>query len=295
VPNEWLDARFHAKLKISNLTIMDSLIRLGLKGLKLLFGVCIVIGLFFLIVTVAIISVPFFATEHYEADERPSSMFRVVLETYDESLGQSRFHCERWEDFQQMRRNEYHEYVSKTELTCGESTSVYETVYSAELSLPEGSCTNISSDFRVENTADNTQVVKLKMAQEAYRGNHRYRVVNQTVIPLNSCTFMSSGICVSIFFVSLILLPTIVILFRYFKKRFGNLFATGLAFTLVGLCALNYAVFNLRMGLDRFSDNSQNFIAASWFALMAAVVFFLGALVCLWIRKKNKLPDGAPV
>jgi len=205
---------------------MDSIIRLGLKALKLLFGVCIVIGLFFLIATVAIISVPLFTTEHYEADESPSTMFSVVLETYDESLGQSRFHCARWEDFQQMQRNEYHEYVSKTESTCGESTSYFETLYSAELSVSKGSCGNISSDFRVEYADDNTQVVKLNMAQEAYRGHNSYRVVNNSVIPIDSCTLMSAGICISIFFVCIVLLPTITLIFRYCNKRFGKLIAT---------------------------------------------------------------------
>jgi hypothetical protein len=273
---------------------MDSLIRLGLKALKLLFGVCIVIGLFFLIVTVAMISVPFFTTDHYEADESPSAMFRVVLETYDESLEQSRFHCARWEDFQQMQRNEYHEYVSRTESTCGESTSYFETVYSVELSLPEGSCANISSDFRVEYADDNTQVVKLNMAQEAYRGHNSYRVENSSVIPLNSCTLMSAGICISIFFVSIVLLPTIILIFRYCNKRFGKLVATGIAFFLFGVCALNYAVFNHWMGLDRFSDKSQNLIATSRFALGAAAVFILCALVCFWIRKMKKMPDGVP-
>ena len=273
---------------------MDSLIRIGLKTLKSLFGVCIVIGLFFIILTIAITSVPFFTTEHYQADESPSTMFRVVLETYDESLGQSRFHCARWDEFKQMQRNEYHEYVSRTESTCGECTSYFETVFSAELSLSEGSCANISSNFRMEYADDHTQVVKLDLNREAYRGHNSYRVENQSVIPLNSCTFMSAGICVGIFFVSIVLLPTIVLIFRFFNKRFGKLIATGFAFALVGLGALNYAVFNHRMSLGRFSDNSQNFIATSWLALVAAVVFFLCAVVCIWIRKKKEMVSNAP-
>jgi hypothetical protein len=278
----------------SYLKTMDSLIQLGFKALKLLLGVCIVIGLFFLIVIIGIISVPFFTTEHYEADESPSTMFRVVLETYDESLGQSRFHCARWEDFQQMQRNEYHEYVSRTESTCGESTSYFETVYNAELSLPEGSCANISSDFRVEYADDNTQVVILIAAQEAYRGQNSYRVENQSVIPLNSCTLMSSGICISIFFVSIILLPTIIFIFRFCNKRFGKLIATGFGFILVGLCALNYAVFNQWMRLSRISDNSQEYIFAGRIALMVAVALFFCALACLWIQKKKGMVSNAP-
>jgi len=274
---------------------MENLFQLGFNVLKLLFKVCTVIGLFFLVLSMAIISVPFFTTEHYAADESPLSMFRVVLETYDESFGQSRFHCARWDEFQQMQRNEYHEYVGRTESTCGESTSYFETVYSAELSSSEGSCTNISSNFRVEYADDHTQVIILKMSQEAYRGHNSYRVANQRVTPLNSCTLMSSGICVGIVFVSIILLPTIVLIFRFCNKRFGKLITTGLAFFLVGLCALNYAQFTHWMSLDGFSDNSQHFIATSRIALGAAAVFFLCALICIWIRKKKKMPDSVPV
>ena len=273
---------------------MDGLIRIGLNALKLMFGVCIVIGLFFFIVSVAIISVPLFTTEHYEADQTPSSMFRVVLETYDESLAQSRFLCARWEDFQQMQRNEYQEYVSRTELTCGGKPSYIETVYSAELSLSEGYCSNISSDFRVEYADDDTQAVKLNLTQEAYRGYHRYRVDNQTVMPLSSCSLMSSGICVSIGFVSIILLPTIVLMFRYCNKKFGKLIAAGLAFFLGGLCALNFAAFNHRMSLDGISEKSQYFISRGRFSLMAAAILFAGALVCVWIQQKKGMGRCAP-
>ena len=251
-------------------------------------------GLFFLIIATAIISVPFFTSKHYEADESPPTIFRVVLETYDEAQEQSRFQCVRWEDFQQMQRNDYHEYVSRTKSTCGESTSYFETVYNADLSVSEGACTNISSDFRVEYADNNTQVVKLNVAREAYRGQNSYRLENHTVIPLYSCTFMSAGICISIFLVSIILLPTIFLIFRFCNKRFGKLIATGFAFILVGLCALNYAVFNHWMSLDRFSDKSQNLIATSIYALMVALFLFACGLVCLWIQKKKRLLNGAP-
>jgi len=273
---------------------MDSLIRLGLKTLKLLFGVCIVIGLFFLIVAIAITSVPYFTAEHYEADESPSTMFSVVLETYDESLGQSRFHCARWEDFQQMQRNNSNEYIETTKLTCRDSTSYFETVYSTDLSSTEGPCTDISGDFKVEYVDDNTKIVRLNLSHEAMRWQNSYRLENHSIIPLSSCTVMSSGICVSIFFVSIFLLPTITLIFRYCNKRFGKLFATGFALILAGLFALNYAIFSRRMSLDGVSDNPQDFIAVSNLSSMVAVGFFFCALICSWIRKKKSLPDNVP-
>ena len=268
--------------------------RMCIKILKFLSGFGIATGLFLLLVGTGIISVPVFTTEHYKAHDSPTINFRVVLETYDEAHEQSQFHCIRWDDFQQMQRNDYNEYVSRTKSPREESTVYFETVYYAALSLSEGSCVNTSSDFKVEYLEDNTQIVRLNLAQEAFKWRNSYRVENHTVIPLYSCTFMSAGICISIFLVSIILLPMIILFFRFCKKNFGRPIATGFAFVLVGVCAFIYAAVNWWMSLDDFFENSQSYIFASKYALGVAVVFFLSFLVCIWLQKKKRIAGGAP-
>lgn len=264
------------------------------KLVKLLFGIAAVFCLFILFMVTAMASVPYLTSKHYKNNESPSYVFKVVLESFDPSLNQLQFECVGWDDFEKMQplTENQNVYLSREEYTCQGSISVFEREYTTHLSVPEGSCANISSDFIVQNVDAHTQMVRLRWAQEASKVRNSYRVDNHTVIPLYSCKFMSAGICVIIFLVSVIALPITVIFFRFCHKKYGKLISTGLALILVGLSTLNFALFNHRMSLDPLAENPEVFIFRNKTALIVSCIIFACAGVSFWIHKKKRIPTG---
>ena len=59
--------------------------------LKFLTGIFVVFILFIFFMLTAMTSVPYFTSKHYENNESPSYIFRVVLEHFEPSLNQSQF------------------------------------------------------------------------------------------------------------------------------------------------------------------------------------------------------------
>lgn len=252
--------------------------------LNFLFRAFTVIGLFLLIITNSIFSVPSITAEHYGPNDSPSSIFRVVLELYDNSREQSRFICISWDDFQLLDHNEQNEYVGGTISIPADSSSGYIPVYYADLSVTQGSCDNISSNFSVEYVDANSQLVNLRWSQETLQARNSYLVDNSEVIPQISCKLMSAEICIGIFFVSILGLPTIIIFLRFCKRKFGKLIAAGIVFTLVGLCVLNFVAYNRRMNLDHLADAAPQFMLTGKIGLMIASVLFACAAICLLIN-----------
>jgi hypothetical protein len=179
------------------------------KILKFLFGLGVVFCLFILLMVTAMTSAPYLTSKHYKNNESPSYVFKVVLEYFEPSLHQPQFECVWWDDFKEMFQaaEDKNVYICKETDKCWGYPFVPEREFAAYLSVPEGSCSNISSDFKVQNVDAHTQVVRLRWAQEALKVRNSYRVKANTVIPLSLCKFMSAGIAISIFLVSIIALP----------------------------------------------------------------------------------------
>ena len=263
----------------------------GIKILKFLFGIVIVFFLFIFFMVTAITSVPYFTAKHYQMGELPSWEFKVVLESYEPSLNQPRFDCVGWHEFEKMQPQAENQnvYLSREEYNCQGNISVFEREYMTYLSVPEGSCQNISSKFIVQNVDAHTQVVRLRWAQEAHKVRNSYRVDNLAVNPLYSCKFMSAGICVIIFLGSVIALPISAIFFRFCHKKYGKLISAGWAFVLVGLGTINFAVFNHRLSLDPLAENPEFFINRNKTVLMISCILFACAGISFWIHKKKKI------
>ncbi len=256
-----------------------------LKILKLLFGAIAVIALFIAMVSTAITSVPFLTAKHYGPVDAPAAIFKVVLESYDGHNDQIHFICVSWDELQLMERNDQNEYVSRPRAISGDRQPDYYTVYSADLSLPAGKCENIASDFRAEYKDVDNLVVNLQWSQEAAKAQNSYRVDDYSIIPLNSCKFMSAGIAVSVFLVSIMATLMVILFFRFCKKKYGKLISWGFGFALGGFCTLSYAAFNHRMSLDRFVEDPQYFIAASKIAMMIATALFVCTGVSFLLKK----------
>jgi hypothetical protein len=239
----------------------------------------------------AMTSVPYFTGKHYKNNESPSYVFRVVLEHFEPSLNQLQFECVSWDDFKEMhpQAEDQNVYISREEYNCRGSISVFEREYTTYLSVPEGSCSNISSDFKVQNVDLHTQVVRLRWAQEAFKVRNSYRVDNKRIIPLYLCKFMSAGIAINIFLVSIIAIPITVIFFRFCHKKYGIHICAGWTFVLVGLSTLNFAVFNHRLSLDPLTENPEFFISRNKIVLIATGILFVCAGICFWIHKKKRL------
>jgi hypothetical protein len=267
------------------------MIRVFFKMVKFLSGLVVVFCLFILYMVTAMASVPYLTSKHYKNNESPSTVFKVVLESFEPSLNQPRFECVSWDDFNEMhpQAEDQNVYLSREEYNCRGSISVFEREYTTYLSVPAGSCANISSDFIVQNVDAHTQVVRLRWAQEASKVRNSYRVDANTVTPLFSCEFMSAGIAVSIFLVSIIALPIMVIFFRFCHKKYGALISTGWALIMLGLCTLNFAVFNYRLSMDPLSENSELFIIRNKIVLIASGILFVCAGVSFWIHKNKRL------
>lgn len=265
-----------------------------IKIAKFLFGIAVVFCLFVFFMVTAMISVPHLTSRHFKDNESPSYVFKVVLETSEPSLDQPRFECIRWDDFKKMQppAENQNVYLSREEYTCQGNISVYEKEYRTYLSVPAGSCANISSDFIVQNVDAHTQVVKLRWAQEAFKVRNSYRVENHTIVPLYLCKFMSSGIAVIIFLVSVIALPISVIFFRFCHKKYGKLISTGWALILAGLSTLNFAAFNHRLSMDTLTENPEFFVYRNKIVLIVSCLLFVCAGVSFWIHKKKKIPTG---
>ncbi len=261
-----------------------------LKILKLLLGVIAVIALFILILSTAITSVPFLTAKHYGPVDAPAAFFKVVLESYDGQHDQIHFICVSWDELQLMERNDQDEYVSRPRAISGDRQPNFYTIYSADLSVPEGTCENISSNFRAEYKDADTLVVHLKWAREAFKAQNSYQVDNHTISPLNSCKYMSAGIVITIFPVSVLVTLMIILFLRFCQKKFGKLVACGFGFALGGFCALSFAAFNHSMSLDQFTDDPQNFIATSKIALMIATGLFVCTAVSFLLKKNWRSP-----
>jgi hypothetical protein len=259
--------------------------------LKLLFGIVVVFCLFIFFMLTAVTSVPYVTGKHYKNNESPSYVFRVVLEHFEPSLNQLQFECVSWDDFKEMhpQAEDQNVYISREEYNCRGSISVFAREYTTYLSVPEGSCSNISSDFKVQNVDRHTQVVRLRWAQEAFKVRNSYRVDNKGIIPLYLCKFMSAGIAINIFLVSIIAIPITVIFFRFCHKKYGILISAGWSFVLVGLSTLNFAVFNHRLSLDPLTENPEFFISRNKIVLIASCILFVCAGICFWIHKKKRL------
>jgi hypothetical protein len=240
----------------------------------------------------AMTSVPYLTSRHYKNDDSPSYFFMVVLEYFEPSWNQPRFECVDWDEFKEMQPQAENQnvYLSREEYTCQGNLSVIEREYTTYLSVPEGSCENVSSVFKVHNVDPHTQVVSLRWAQEASKVRNNYRVDNNGVIPLYFCKFMSAGIAVNIFLVSVIALPITVIFFRFFHKKYGKLISAGLALILLGLSTLNFAAFNHRLSLDLLTENPGLFIFRKKITLIASCIIFACAGVSFWIHKKKRIP-----
>ena len=261
------------------------------KIAKFLLGVVAVCCLFLFLMITGIISAPLLTSKHYETNESPSYIFNVVLETFDSSLNRPRFECVRWDDFQKIQPQVGSEsvYPGKETYTFRGSNCLYEEEYSVYLSVPEGGCDNISSRFIVQNLDAHTQLVRLRWSQEAFKVRNSYRVVENAVVPLHSSKFMSAGIAITMFFIILITLPTIIIGFGICHKKYGKFISIGMAFILLGLGALNMAIFDRRMSLDPLTDNPELFMNRNLIFLFASGILLVGGAIFFWLHKKKRL------
>jgi hypothetical protein len=259
--------------------------------LKFLFAIVVIFCLFIFFMLTAMTSVPYFTSKHYQKNESPSYIFKVVLEYFEPTFNEPRFECVWWDDFKEIfQASEVpNVYICKEADNCLGYPFVPEREFSAYLSVPEGSCTNISSEFKVQNVAAHTQVVRLRWAQEAFKVRNSYRVEASTVAPLYLCKFMSAGIAVNLFLVSIIAIPMTFIFFRFCHKKYGKLISTGWAFVLIGLSTLNFAVFNHRLSLDPLTEHPEVFIYRNKIVLIVSGIFFVSAGISFWIHKRRRL------
>lgn len=256
---------------------------------KLLLGLIAIAGLFILILEMAITSVPYFTSKHYTTHEAPSDLFYVVLETFNPHLDQLQYQCFPWDEF----RHNFQATEDKNAYICRQANAdcdypiVPDIEYRAALSIPQGGCENVSSEFKVQQLDAHTQVVRLKWSLEAFRVRNSYRVDDQGVIPLHLVKFMSAGICVTIFLVLIIALPLTGILFQFCHKKYGAYMCTAWAFMLVSLCTFNFAVFSHQLYLDPLSENPEGFIDRVKISTLVAVFLFICAGISFWLHKKN--------
>ena len=262
--------------------------------LKFLFSIVFLFCLFIFFMVTGMTSVPYFTSKHYKINETPSYVFRVVLEYFEPSLNQPQFECVRWDDFEEMFQaaEDKNVYICKEEDKRCAYPCMPEREFHAYLSVPEGSCSNISSEFKVQTVDAHTQVVRLRWAQEAFKVRNSYRVGAKTVDPLYLCKFMSAGIAINLFLVSIIAVPMTFIFFRFCNKKYGPLISTGVAFILLGLSTLNFAVFNYRLSLDPLTENPELFIHRNKIVMVVSGIFIVSAGISFWIHKRRSLSTG---
>jgi len=165
----------------------------------------------------------YLSIENYSNSESPHRFFRVVLETYDDSLHQTRFACFKWDDFKEMQAKDQNIYTNVEKLTCGDRSSYLETEYSTSLSVRDGLCYNISSDFTVENIGFQKQKVTLRWAEEAFKVQNEYYVVDNKVKPLYFRKFLSDDIAILGFLLGFTFTLIIIIAFRFYTRRYKKL------------------------------------------------------------------------
>ena len=267
-----------------------------IRGLKLLLGLIAIAGLFILFMATAITSVPYFTGKHYTHNEAPSSLFYIVLESFNPHLNRLQFQCLRWNDFQKIFPQNTNINVYRCRETDAECDYpiVPDWEYRAILSVPEGACDNMASGFKVQHLEHHAQVVRLRWSLEAFKVRNSYRVDGHGVSPLHSVKFMSAGICISIFLLMVIALPVMVIFFHFCLKKYGKLIVAGWALIWVGVCAFNFAVFNQRLNLDPFSENPAIFFYRSKMSTLVAVLLFSCAAISFWLHKKKSLAARKP-
>lgn len=267
------------------------MIRMFLKIIKFFLGLIGVFCLFVLFMVTAFTSVPYFTSKHYKNNETPSSLFYVVLESFDPHLNQSLFQCFRWKDFKEVFQatKDSNVYVCREANTCFGYSLVPEREYTTYLSVSGASCSNISSEFKVQNLDATSQVIRLRWAQEAFKVRNCYRVTDNTVIPLHFKKLMSAGIAVSIFLAMIIVVPMIIIFLRFCYKKYGKMIFAGLAFIMAGLSAFNLALFDRRMSLDPLTESPEFFISKMKILFSASGILFICAAILFWINKKKRL------
>ena len=203
--------------------MIKTLIHILSKIIKFLLYASVTIVLFIVVCGSSMLMLSYLSTENYSNSESPHRLFTVVLETFDESLVQTRFDCFKWDDFKKLRAQDNNIYTNVEESTCGDRSSYRETEYSASLSSEDGSCHNISSDFKVENLGFEKQKVILRWAQESYKVQNEYYVVDNQVVPLYFRKLVSDDIAVFGFLLGFAFTIIIVIAFRFSMRRYRKL------------------------------------------------------------------------
>ena len=167
-----------------------------LKIIKFFLGLIGIFCLFLLFMVTALTSVPYFTSKQYANNEVPSSLFYVVLESFDPHFNQTRFQCFRLEDFREtfQAAENSNGYICRELDRCYGYALVPEREYTTYLSVPGGSCSNISSDFKVQNLDATSQVISLRWALEAFKVRNSYRVDDSRIVPLHLKKFMSQDI-----------------------------------------------------------------------------------------------------
>jgi len=191
--------------------MMGTLMHFFSKIIKIIIGTVIIFAFFILAYVISILTLSNLSTENFKNNESPPPYFRVVLEIFDESLNQKRFDCVRWDDFKEMHSKDDGIYIDK---------SYSWRRYKAYLSETHGWCQSMSSEFEVENIGPGRQRVDLQWAQEASKVENHYSIVDNKIAPLYYREFMSSGIAVNGFLISLVLTPILVSTFSFFRKRY---------------------------------------------------------------------------
>jgi len=203
--------------------MINSLIHIIAKIFKVLIYISITIVLFIVACGSSMLILSYLSIENYSDSESPHRFFRVVLETYDDSLHQMRFACFKWDDFKEMQAKDQNIYTNVENLTCGDRSSYLETGYSASLSVQDGSCYNISSDFKVENIGFEKQKVTLRWAEESFKVQNEYYVVDNKVKPLHFRKFLSDDIAILGFLLGFTFTLIIIIAFRFYMRRYKKL------------------------------------------------------------------------
>ena len=203
--------------------IIKTLIHILSKIIKFLFYGSVTTVLFIVVCGSSMIMLSYLSTEKYNNSESPHRLFTVVLESFDESLDHTRFDCFKWDDFKKMHPKDHNIYIDVRELTCGDHFSYFETEYSASLSVNNGSCYNISSNFEVENIGLANQKIKLRWAQEAYKVRNDYYVVDSKIVPLYFRKFVSDTIVIFGFLLGCAVTLIIIIAFRFYMRRHKKL------------------------------------------------------------------------
>ena len=200
--------------------MMEALIRLFLKIIKIIFGAILILVLFIFANVISMTTLSYLSREDFKNEESPGPFFTLVFETYEEFLDQTRFYCVRWADFEKMDCKDPSVDISVKKLICVDRTSKWPREYHAYLSVTNGSCSNLSSDFEVETVGPNEQIVRLQWSLEAFKVENHYSVVSNKIIPLYFRKFMSSDIVVFGVLISLVLTTVFVLICSFCINKY---------------------------------------------------------------------------